>query len=67
MAQTKYNIDDVVLCDAEYYHRIQKCIISMITITRKGIRYRAKTEKYNNQIDVWENEIIGLYKEKKDK
>ena len=64
MANTKYNIDDTVLADA-FDHRvperksIQRCIISMITITRKGIRYRMKTEA-GGQEELWENDIIGM-------
>ena len=53
--KTKYNIDDIVLCNAfdvkaENYNRLQKCVVSMITITRKGTRYRVKTECGDNQI-----------------
>lgn len=59
---TKYDIDETVMCYA--YDRksmekcIQKCVVSMITITRKGIRYRVKVG-YDNQEEVWEDDIIG--------
>ena len=68
MANTKYNIDDTVLAvafDLRVPERksIQRCIISMITITRKGIRYRMKTEAGGQQ-ELWENDIIGMFDDK---
>ena len=67
MAKTKYNLDDVVLCNAFDYHTpthksVQECTVSMITITRKGIRYRVKT-KDGFQENFWENEIYGANEE----
>ena len=60
---TKYDLDDTVSCNC--YYGVATGIISMITITRKGIRYRMKLKRnsqrdmWDNQVDVWEDQIIG--------
>lgn len=65
----KYDLDDTVLCNC--YYGVATGIISMITITRKGIRYRMKLirsqrDMYDNQVDVWEDQIIGKEDESND-
>lgn len=57
MSKPKYDIDETILCYS-YDKSVKKGVISMITITRKGIRYRVKVG-YDHQIDVWEEEVIG--------
>lgn len=57
MNNPKYNINDTILCYLDD-KSVKKGVISMITITRKGIRYRVKVG-YDSQTDVWEEEIIG--------
>lgn len=57
---TKYNIGDRIITD--YFNGI----VSMITITKKGVRYRAYGEYIyetgmtvsGSQHDIWEDEII---------
>lgn len=39
--QIKYDIDDKVLVNLEYYG-LKEGVISMITINRQGVKYRAK-------------------------
>lgn len=74
---TKYDLDDTVLVHPYGCYDIQKGIVSMITINRKGIRYRVKVEceytngicertKFDRQIDVWEDQIIGKEDESND-
>lgn len=57
MTKPKYDINDTILCYLDD-KSVKKGVISMITITRKGIRYRVKVG-YDQQIDVWEEEVIG--------
>ena len=57
---TKYDLDDTVSCN--YYYGVVTGTISMITITRKGIRYRMKLKRNSQcggQVEVWEDQIIG--------
>lgn len=60
---TKYDLDDTVSCNC--YYGVATGTISMITITRKGIRYRVKVG-YDNQEEVWEDQIIGKEDESND-
>ena len=53
----KYSIDETVSF-YNYSKSIKTGVISMITVTRKGIRYRIKCG-YDNQNEVWEDDILG--------
>ena len=61
MSKPKYDVDNEIFC-YNYKKEKVKGIISMITINRKGIRYRVKVG-YDHQIEVWEDEIVGKYEE----
>lgn len=62
MSKPKYDIDETVICFPEYFAHSVNGTISMITITRKGIRYRVKLG-FDSQTDIWEDEIIGKYED----
>ena len=58
MSKPKYDVDNEIFC-YNYKKEKVKGIISMITINRKGIRYRVKVG-YDNQEEVWEDDVIGI-------
>lgn len=54
----KYDLGDIVPVYSNIHRGSLQGKISMITVTKKGIRYRI-TDIYSHQYNVWQDELLN--------